>query len=153
MFRKILYPTDFSEPARKALDYVKKLREAGSEEIVILHVVEKGIVEAYEEAFAWAGKDVVAETEKLDEELIEKAKKQMEEDVKELEGLGFSVKKHITIGSPWEEILKVAESEDVSLIVMGSHGCGRLSCELEKLIGSTTENVVRHAKKSVLVVR
>ena len=153
MFRKILYPTDFSEFARKALDYVKKLREAGSEEVVILHVVEKGIVEAYGEAFAWAGKDVVAETEKLDEELIEKAKKQMEEDVKELEGLGFSVKKHITIGNPWEEILKVAESEDVSLIVMGSHGCGRLSCELEKLIGSTTENVVRHAKKPVLVVR
>jgi len=28
VFRKILYPTDFSEFARKALDYVKKLREA-----------------------------------------------------------------------------------------------------------------------------
>ena len=153
MFRKILYPTDFSEPARKALGYVKKLREAGSEEVVILHVVEKEIVEAYEEAFAWAGKDVAAETEKLDEKLIVKAKKQMEEDIKELEGLGFSVKGRVAIGNPWEEILKVAESEDVSLIVMGSHGCGRLSCELEKLIGSTTENVVRHTKKPVLVVR
>ena len=149
MFKKILYPTDFSEPARKALDYIKKLKEAGSEEVVILHVVEKEIVEAYKEAFVWAGKDVTTETEKLDE----KARKQMEEDIKELEGLGFSVKRLITIGNPWEEILKVAESEDVSLIVMGSHGCGRLSCELEKLIGSTTENVVRYAKKPVLVVR
>ena len=149
MFKKILYPTDFSEPARKALDYIKKLKEAGSEEVVILHVVEKEIVEAYKEAFVWAGKDVTTETEKL----IEKARKQMEEDIKKLEGLGFSVKRLITIGNPWEEILKVAESEDVSLIVMGSHGCGRLSCELEKLIGSTTENVVRYAKKPVLVVR
>jgi len=35
---------------------------------------------------------------------------------------------------------------------MGIHGCGRLSCELEKLTGSTAENVVRHAKKPVLVV-
>ena len=87
---------------------------------MILHVVEKEIVEAYKEAFVWAGKDVAMETEKLDEKLIEKARKQMEEDIKELEGLGFSVKRHITI-------LKVAESEDVSLIVMGSHGCGRLS--------------------------
>ena len=109
---------------------------------MILHVVEKEIVEAYKEAFVWAGKDVTTETEKLDE----KMRKQMEEDIKELEGLGFSVKRLITI-------LKVAESEDVSLIVMGSHGCGRLSCELEKLIGSTTENVVRYAKKPVLVVR
>ncbi|MCD6492945.1 MAG: universal stress protein [Archaeoglobaceae archaeon] len=153
MFRKILYPTDFSEPARKALRYVTKLREAGSKEVVILHVVEKEIVEAYEEAFAWAGKDVTTETEKLDEKLIKKARKQMEEDIKELEGLGFSVKGRVTIGNPWEEILKVTESEGVSLIVMGSHGCGRLSCKLEKLIGSTTENVVRHAKKPVLVVR
>ena len=120
---------------------------------MILHVVEKEIVEAYEEAFAWAGKDVAAETEKLDEKLIVKARMQMEEDIKELEGLGFSVKGRVAIGNPWEEILKVAESEDVNLIVMGSHGCGRLSCELEKLIGSTTENVVRHAKKPVLVVR
>ena len=116
MFKKILYPTNFSEFARKALDYIKKLREAGSEEVVILHVVEKEIVEAYKEAFVWAGKDVTTETEKLDE----KMRKQMKEDIKELEGLGFSVKRLITI-------LKVAEGEDVSLIVMGSHGCGRLS--------------------------
>ncbi len=153
MFRKVLYPTDFSDPIRITLKYVKKLKEAGSEEVVILHVVEKGIIEAYEEAFAWAGKDVVAETEKLDEKLIEKAKKQMENDVAELEGLGFSVKIEIRIGNPWEEILKVADEEDVSLIVMGAHGCGRLSCELEKLIGSTAENVVRHSKMPVLIVR
>ncbi|MDI3502432.1 MAG: hypothetical protein PWR09_557 [Archaeoglobi archaeon] len=153
MFRKVLYPTDFSKEAERALEYVKRLREAGGEEVVVLHVVEKGIVDAYEEAFAWAGKDVEAETEKLDEKLIEKAREQMKTITDELKRNGFRVKEIVRIGTPWEEILKVADSEDVSLIVMGSHGCGRLGCELEKLIGSTAENVVRHAKKPVLVVR
>ena len=32
MFRKILYPTDFSAVAEKALEYVKKLKEAGTKE-------------------------------------------------------------------------------------------------------------------------
>jgi len=151
MFRKVLFPTDFSEFANKALEYVKKLKEAGTEEVVVLHVVEQSYFDAYEEAFAWAGKNVEEETEKLDEKLVEKAKKDMEEIVSQLEG--FRVKEVVKIGNPWEEILKVAESEDVSLIVMGSHGCGKLGCTLEKLIGSTAENVVRHAKKPVLVVR
>ena len=119
----------------------------------VLHVVEKAIVEAYEEAFAWAGRDVEVETEKLDEKLIEMAKRQIKEITEELGRMGFRVKEIVKIGTPWEEILKVAESENVSLIVLGSHGCGRIRCELEKLIGSTAENVLRHAKKAVLVVR
>ena len=153
MFRKILYPTDFSQHAARALEYARKLREAGSEEVVVLHVIDKAVVEAYEEAFAWAGKDVEVKTRKLDERLMEKARVQMKDAVDELERSGFEVKMMVRIGTPWEEILKVAESEDVNLIVIGSHGCGRLGCELEKLIGSTVENVVRHAKKPVLVVR
>ena len=49
--------------------------------------------------------------------------------------------------------MKVAESENVDLIVIGSHGCGKLMCKFEKLIGSTAENVVRHSKIPVLVVK
>lgn len=29
MYKKILYPTDFSDVAGKAMDYIKKLKEAG----------------------------------------------------------------------------------------------------------------------------
>lgn len=45
MFKKILYPTDFSDVAAKALDYIKQLREAGSQEVVILHVINQRIIE------------------------------------------------------------------------------------------------------------
>jgi nucleotide-binding universal stress UspA family protein len=40
MFRKILYPTDFPDRSKKALTYLKKLKDAGTEEVEILHVVD-----------------------------------------------------------------------------------------------------------------
>ena len=48
MFKKILYPTDFSEVATKALDYIKQLKEAGSQEVVILHVINQRIIDGLE---------------------------------------------------------------------------------------------------------
>ena len=39
MFRKVLFPTDFSVVSRKALEYVKELKELGTEEIVLLNVI------------------------------------------------------------------------------------------------------------------
>jgi nucleotide-binding universal stress UspA family protein len=40
MFKKILYPTDFSDVSKKALEFVKGLKAAGAEEVVVLHVVD-----------------------------------------------------------------------------------------------------------------
>jgi len=41
MFSKILYPTDFSEPSKKAIKYVKKLKEAGTKEVIVLYVIDE----------------------------------------------------------------------------------------------------------------
>lgn len=41
MFSKILYPTDFSEPSKKAVKYVKKLKEAGTKEVIVLYVIDE----------------------------------------------------------------------------------------------------------------
>ena len=40
MFEKILYATDFSDVANKALDYVKMLKKTGAKEVIVLHVVD-----------------------------------------------------------------------------------------------------------------
>ena len=45
MFKKILYPTDFSEVAVKALEYIKQLKEAGSQEVVVLNVINQRILD------------------------------------------------------------------------------------------------------------
>ena len=41
MFKKILYPTDFSALSDQALKYVIQLKKAGTEEVVVLHVIDK----------------------------------------------------------------------------------------------------------------
>ena len=41
MFTRILYPTDFSDCSEKALEYVKKLKEAGTREVIVFHVIDE----------------------------------------------------------------------------------------------------------------
>ncbi len=41
MFRKILFPTDFSDVAARALEFVKQLKDSGAEEVVLLNVLEE----------------------------------------------------------------------------------------------------------------
>jgi nucleotide-binding universal stress UspA family protein len=55
-----------------------------------------------------------------------------------------------TIASPVGEILRYAATEDVDLIVMGTHGRGGVS---HMLLGSIAEPIVRRAPCPVLTVR
>jgi nucleotide-binding universal stress UspA family protein len=52
-------------------------------------------------------------------------------------------------GDPSEVILEAADAEDVDLVVMGSHGRGRLG---RLVLGSTSERVSRESHRRVLVV-
>ena len=53
-------------------------------------------------------------------------------------------------GHPADEIVKFAEQNDIEMIVMGTLGKTGLD---RFLLGSVAENVVRHSKIPVLVVR
>jgi universal stress protein A len=64
--------------------------------------------------------------------------------------IGVRVGFLIWTGSPGEAIVDVATSEDVDLVVVGSHGRGSVG---RILIGSVSEYVVRRAPCPVLVVR
>jgi nucleotide-binding universal stress UspA family protein len=56
----------------------------------------------------------------------------------------------VRVGTPWKEIVRVAEELDVTLIVLGARG----KRSLENIIlGSTAENVARHAPCPVMIVR
>ena len=53
-------------------------------------------------------------------------------------------------GDPSEVILEAAEAEDVDLVVMGSHGRGRLG---RLVLGSTSARVSAESRRRVLVVQ
>jgi nucleotide-binding universal stress UspA family protein len=141
MFERILYPTDFSDVSKKALEYCKKLKEAGTKKIIVLHVIEwdpnvEKIPANIKEVFK--------------KEVEQTARKEIEAIATELKDKGFDVTVRIELGSPLREILKVEEEEKVSAIVLGSHGKSNIK---EILIGSVSENVMRKSRMPVLVVK
>jgi nucleotide-binding universal stress UspA family protein len=141
MFEKILYPTDFSDTARKAMGVVKELRMAGAREVVALHVIDQRSIDTLNEFTASAVPTL---------ELEKEVSVNMGQLENELRGAGFSVVNKIVRGIPLSEILRTAEEEKVSAIVIGSHGKSNIG---EMLLGSVSEKVVRKAKQPVLVIK
>jgi len=150
MFKKILYPTDFSDSARAALAYVKKLHEAGATQVVLLHVYDSRLIDLHWEIEAEYGKKSVMQAkEDVVKKLLDASYKRLQGLEAELKDAGFATELIVVEGIPYREITQTALKKDVSLIVMGSHGEHGV---VERIIGSTTERVLREASVPVLVV-
>jgi nucleotide-binding universal stress UspA family protein len=143
MLEKILFPTDFSDVSRKALGYIRQLKQAGLKEVIVLYVIDEREIDAIFQHSALRFEDIVRS-------IRADAKKQMDAVERELKGNGFTVKVKIERGIPFQIILRVEHEEDVSAIVIGSHGKSNIK---EMLLGSVSEAVVRKSKKPVLVVK
>ena len=124
MFKKILYPTDWSLSAERAKQYIPTLHKVGASEIIVVHVL---------------GNDFdLGVKEKLS--VLEQ----------EFQSQGFKVSVQLVKGKPYIEINRIATEEDVSLIVMGSHGKGFTETIFW---GSVSQRVVEYSEKPALVVK
>ncbi len=140
--KKILWPTDLSGSAEKALPFVKSLTEKYDTEIHVLYVIED-----IAHHKSWYG-DFEQETiQKIVTWEEKTAKKRLDElCAASLEGCPLYVK-HVAIGDPAQEILKLVEAEKVDAVVLAGRG--------EKghyRLGSTAEKVVRNAPVPVITV-
>lgn len=134
--KKILFATDFSEASQAALEYAEMLARDNQAALLILHVQEPIITYAM-------GETPLA----LDTEQPEVAKR--------LQGVvphdpTVPFEHRLVVGSPADEIVQIADSEHVDLIVIGTHGRTGLS---RLLMGSVAEVVVRRATCPVLTLR
>jgi len=143
MFRKILYPTDFLDRSKKALTYIKEFKDAGIEEVVILHVVDTRKLHI-PEVYAIVGVSVLGDKQ------ASAAAEEADHIAKQLNDIEIRTIIRIEKGIPFKEILRVETEEAVSLIVIGSHGISNVE---DMLLGSVSEKVIRKAKGPVLVVR
>ena len=130
LFSRILFPTDFSQPAEAALSFLKSLPGIG--ELVLLNVVSTG------------------ETDEEIDANVASAMNKMDEVVSDLMQSGVAVTSKVVVGHPVEEIRSVAEEEDVSVIAMSSQGAVAIK---KGRIGSTAYDVANSAKRPVLVLR
>jgi len=143
MFKRILYPTDFSDVSKKALAHIKQLKESGGETVILLHVIDERQIQAIESF-------VSEHSEKLTKDIIEGVNQEMQSIEKELAQAGFKVESTLEVGNPLREILRIEKEEDVSLIVLASHGKTNLE---EIFLGSVSEKVARRCKKPILIIK
>ncbi len=144
MFEKILFPTDFSDVAKKALSFVKQLRTAGAEEVTVMHVLDQSSLDTLSAIRS------VPDYLTIEKDLEARASEEMKFIENELKEVGYKVTTRIEKGFPIREILRIADEGNFSVIVIGSHGKSNIQ---EMLLGSVSEKVVRKAKNPVLVVK
>lgn len=144
MFEKILYPTDFSEVAFKALEFVIRLKASGAREVVVMHVNDE---RGNDSVIRMLGE---SQFNKLNQSRMEVTDEKLNGIKKELVDAGLQVKLRIETGMPVREILRVEEEESVSVTVIGSHGRSNLE---EIFLGSVSEKVIRKSQQPVLVVK
>lgn len=137
--KRILVPTDFSATSRKAICYAASLAKQFNAEIILLHVVQP---------VTPPPSLVMLMPDTFDGALREAAAKRLAEWRREI--AVPTVKANVREGPAYDEIVRAAEETNTDLIIISTHGHGRLA---RMLIGSTTERVVRHAPCPVLVVR
>lgn len=139
--RRILWPTDFSEGARRAFPYAAALASWHEAELHVLNVSEDE-----SEGPPVADRSFPIPVDALDKYLAGEGRPP---DSVDLEALTL-VQEQREEGAVPEAIVEYAEDRDVDLIVSGTHGRRGLR---RFLIGSVAEEVLRRAPCPVLTVR
>lgn len=140
-YRHILLATDFSEHSQQVAGRAKDLAQRYQAKLSLLHVVEN--LPIGDAAYG----PIVPFDIDLTEQMLEAGRQR-------IDNLGETLsvpenQRWVEVGSPKGEIIRVAEEQNVDLIVIGSHGRHGIGL----LLGSTASSVIHHARCDVLAVR
>jgi nucleotide-binding universal stress UspA family protein len=140
--KRILWPTDFSGSAEQALPLVKSLTDKYQTEIHVLYVIED--IAHHPSWYGDFEKERIDKIMQWEEKTATKRLEQICEN--HLEGCPLYIK-HIAVGDPAQEALKLIEKEKIDLVVMTSHGAkGHFR------YGSVAEKILKHAAVPVTIV-
>ncbi len=140
--KRILVPIDFSEFATAALNYAKPIAQSFDARLELVYADETN----YSEIATFGPVDV----DLLRVQYADESKSQLKEIVKQVRDSGLKCGGTIRQGRAHHVITELAEEKRIDLIIIATHGHTGLE---HLLLGSTAENVVRHAHCPVLCVR
>lgn len=157
MYERILVPLDGSDLALQALPYARTVSGATGAEVELIRVIEPIEAQApsrlgeYATLSAsgrpgWPTRDELA---RLQDHRRDEAMEALEATAESLGGAG-RVRSIVPEGDPAVAIIEEADRLPGTLIAMATHGRSGLG---RWLLGSVTDEVVRHAKDPTLVVR
>ncbi len=127
---RILVPTDFSAASEQALALALTMARGSGGTVTVLHALH-----AYDASGRDPNRELAATTA-------------LKAIVQAHEGSGVTVTSLLRKGEPEEEILTLAEAQNIDLVVMATQH-GRSSRDG---LGSVAENVVRSARRPTLIV-
>ena len=138
-FARILVAVDESEPAKSAIDLAAELAGRTAASVRLIHVIDSA--QNWTPEFVLSGHVSFEQLRSEGQWLLRRAQKRL--------GNSISSKCELLVGSPIDTIVADARQWNADVIVIGTHGRGRLGT---LLIGSTAQGVVQRANCPVLVV-
>jgi nucleotide-binding universal stress UspA family protein len=138
MFTRILFAHDGGMLAERVLVYLEHVARVEAAEVIVLHVYD--LPERYSAADGY--ETLRAQYESVASEIVDDAVAHLQE--RDVNARGFAV-----VGDSARVILETAAQEDISLIVIGSRSPSSMA---ELMLGSVSQEVLRHASCPVLVV-
>jgi nucleotide-binding universal stress UspA family protein len=138
LYNKILVPLDGSELAQLALPFAEKLAARLGSRITLMYVSES-VKDSHD-----------PEHQLYLRGMAESAKAGIQLCMDTLKSKRIKVESVILVGDPASEIVDYAQKEDVSLIVMSTHGHSGI---MRWALGSVADRVLRGTEKPLVLVR
>jgi nucleotide-binding universal stress UspA family protein len=129
MYHHILIPLENTPADETILAHIKPLARMTGAKLLLLHVSDGWVARNFDQL-----KLAESEEMKHDRGYLEKRRRELCDE-------GFSCDAVLALGEPSDEIIKLAETRDVDLIAMSTHGHRFLS----DIIHGATADKVRHA--------
>jgi nucleotide-binding universal stress UspA family protein len=138
VYKRILVAVEHSDADRTILTHVTELARLTGAELLLVHVADGWVARNFDRLNLRESEEMKADRAYLDGLQVE------------LSSQGLRVRTQLAMGDPSDELIRAAETEDVDLIAMSTHGHRFLS----DLIHGTTADRVRHlVKVPVLLLR
>ena len=144
--KKILIPTDFSDNAKKAMDYGFHIANKTKADVVIFHANHIPVISPNTPL------SVYNELLKSEEAKITKLAHKLKEEYEERFAIKPTEQKisvHIATGFATDEVVAYTEDNEVDLVVMGTQGAGGLK---KMIVGSNTVSIIRSSNTPILAV-
>lgn len=140
-YRHILAAIDFGPDNIQVIERAAALAQSHEAQLSLIHVVEFLHIDLANEL-------VLPQDMELEAQLVKTARKKLAE-LAQVIRLTNPIEQWVEMGSTKQEILRIAEEQEIDLIVIGSHGRHGLS----RLLGSTANAILHGAPCDVLSVR
>jgi len=138
MYRRILVALENSAADRTIIKHVTQLAKLTGAELLLVHVADGWVARNFDQLRLRESEEMKADRLYLH---------QVRED---LAAQGFKVQAELAMGDPATELIRTAETNDVDLIAMSTHGHRFLA---DVLHGTTADRVRHLVKVPVLLLR